>query len=226
MINCEWGMNGLKYLSLVSDVIIIIDVLSFSTSVDIALSRGAVVYPYPYKDDSALEFAKSNNAVLANFKRSKTELSLSPYSLLNLTRDRKIVLPSPNGSELSHAAGNTVTLCSCLRNCEQTAVYAMTKGSNISVIPAGERWQDGSIRFALEDYLGAGAVISFLKGKLSAEAKAAMDFFHSQKGILKDSVVNSISGKELIDKGFTEDVDLACEFNVSSIIAELKNKNI
>lgn len=222
-INCEWGLNGLNYLLPVSDVIIIIDVLSFSTCVDVALSAGADVYPYPYKDDSAIEFAKTNNAVLANFKRSKTELSLSPFSLLNIAKNEKLVLPSPNGSELSLSTGNVITLCSCFRNCEETAKYAMSRGRNISVIPAGEKWQDGSMRFAIEDYLGAGAVISYLNGSLSAEAKASLDFFNSQKSNLKDRIIESISGKELIDKGFPEDVDLASEFNVSAVKAELIN---
>jgi len=57
-IKLEWGMPGIEQLAPVSDVIIIVDVLSFSTSVDIAISCGAKVFPYRYKDDSAVEYAE------------------------------------------------------------------------------------------------------------------------------------------------------------------------
>lgn len=45
-IRCEWDEGGVLELSRKSDVVIIVDVLSFSTCVDIATARGAIVYPY------------------------------------------------------------------------------------------------------------------------------------------------------------------------------------
>src|SRR4051812_30941957 len=80
-IRFEWGLQGLQ--ALVQDVstIVIVDVLSFSTAVDVAISRGASVYPYAWKDNSAVEFARSMHAVLAGERRGKTGYSLSPASL-------------------------------------------------------------------------------------------------------------------------------------------------
>lgn len=46
----EWGPNGLRRLAPVCDVIVIVDVLSFTTAVDIALGRGAEVFPYRWQD--------------------------------------------------------------------------------------------------------------------------------------------------------------------------------
>ena len=78
---CEWGMAGVQQLA-PSDVIIIVDVLSFSTSVDIAVSRGAIVYPYRWKDDSAVRYAQERSAELAGPRnRSKGKFSLAPYLL-------------------------------------------------------------------------------------------------------------------------------------------------
>ena len=45
-IRLEWGEQGVNLLAPVSDLVIIVDVLSFTTSVEIATSRGAIVYPY------------------------------------------------------------------------------------------------------------------------------------------------------------------------------------
>ena len=58
------GIQGVLELSRTSDVVIIVDVLSFSTCVDIATDRGASVFPYPWKDDRAHEFAIGVDAEL------------------------------------------------------------------------------------------------------------------------------------------------------------------
>lgn len=216
MIKCEWGIEGINKYSMISDVTVIIDVLSFSTCVDVALSRKAIVYPYRYKDNAATEYAEANNAVLASFNRSKENFSLSPLSLMKIIEGTRIVLPSPNGSELSLGSKSKVTMCACFRNYKTVAEYINSISSNVVVIPAGEKWQNGSVRFAIEDYLGAGALISELYGELSAEAIAAKRLFLTLKPELKDIISGSISGRELIEKGFPEDVDIATELNAGS----------
>lgn len=225
-IKCEWGNNGIKELSPVSDVIIIVDVLSFSTCVDIAVSQSAVVYPYKYKDDSAIEYAKLLGAELASSERSKNCFSLSPVSLQNIPAGTKLVLPSPNGATLSLAAESMHAICGCLRNAKAVAEYAMNIGNKISVIPAGERWlDDSSLRSSFEDLLGAGAIISYLNGSLSPESKSALAVFESMKNSLPDEIKKCSSGKELIGRGFEEDVSLACELNVSDCVPLLKDKS-
>ncbi len=91
-------------------------------------------------------------------------------------------------------------------------------------IPAGERWQNGSIRFAIEDYLGAGALISVLNGELSAESFAAKKYFEAFESELKDVIINSYSGKELIEKGFSEDLEIALDMFSGNSIPVLKEK--
>lgn len=220
-IRCEWGQNGVKQLAPISDVIIIVDILSFSTCIDIAVSRGATVFPYQWKDESAAKyFAKSMNAELAQ-KRGGNGYSLSPASLTQISRDTQLVLPSPNGSSLSLATGKTPTLAGCLRNCRAVALAAMGYGRKIAVIPAGERWEDGSLRPAFEDLVGAGAIIAHLTGSRSPEARAAASIFQSVKSNLQTLLKQCGSGKELIERGFECDVDLAAELDVSECVPVL-----
>lgn len=56
---CEWGYHGVIQLAPTSNAVVIFDVLSFSTSGEIATSNGAVIFPYKWKDESALDYAKS-----------------------------------------------------------------------------------------------------------------------------------------------------------------------
>lgn len=225
-IKFEWGLPGIEQLAPVSDVIIIVDSLSYSACVDIAVSNGATIYPYKYKDDSAIEYAKLLGAELADGERSSSGYTLSPLSLKNIPSGTKLVLPSPNGSTLSLATGSIPTICGGLRNAKAVAEYAMSMGKNISVIPAGEKWQEqflsgGSIRFAIEDLIGAGAIISYLKGSSSPESKSALAVFESVKENLLEEIKKCSSGKELVERGFEEDVNLASELNVSDCVPVL-----
>src|SRR5689334_14527280 len=108
-IRCEWGAHGVATLAPVSAAIIIVDVMSFSTSVDIAVSRGAVIYPYRLPDGAAA-YSQSLGAELASFRRDTVDgYSLAPTSLLNIPAGTRLVLPSPNGSTLSLRTGTTPT---------------------------------------------------------------------------------------------------------------------
>ena len=99
----------------------------------------------------------------------------------------------------------------------------MLKGKRISVIPAGEKWPDGSLRPAFEDIAGAGAIISYLKGELSPESKASAAVYQDIKNELLIHIKNCSSGKELIERGFETDIDLACVLNVSNSVPGLVN---
>lgn len=218
-LRCEWGEQGVAQLAPISDVVVIVDILSFSTCVEIATNNGAIVFPYRWRNESALDYAKEVNAELASRKRTANDgYSLSPVSLSNIPAGTRLVLPSPNGSSLTLLTGQTPTLAGCLRNCEAVADFAQRYGSRISIIPAGERWEDKSLRPAIEDLIGAGAILSYLKGKLSPEAETAVAVFHSLKDNLVSVLSQCSSGKELIAKGFATDVELSAVVNISRCV--------
>ncbi len=222
-IRCEWGRKGVEQLAPISDVIIIVDILSFSTCIEVANSRGATVFPCDWKNESVQEFAKSVNAELAS-RRGGSGYSLSPISLSQIPQGTRLVLPSPNGSSISLSTGTTPTLAGCLRNAKAVALAAKRYGRHISVIPAGEKWDDGSLRPSFEDLIGAGAILSYLQGSLSPDAQVAIAAYHSAQPKLKHLLKHCGSGIELIEKGFEQDVDIATELNISDCVPTLVDK--
>ena len=174
------------------------------------------MYPYRRRDGSAVEYARSLGAVLAGAVRGHG-YSLSPASLLDIPGGARLVLPSPNGATLSLATGQQPTFAGCLRNADAVARAAESLGRRILVVPAGERWRDShTLRPAFEDLVGAGAIVHHLRGAKSPEAMLAEAAFLRFKGELADCLLSCSSGRELVEKGFAADVELAAALDVSS----------
>jgi 2-phosphosulfolactate phosphatase len=224
-IRFEWGLSGIEALAPASDVVIIVDVLSFTTCVDIVVSRGGTVFPYRDTLESLPAFAKSQNALFAMPGRGhEAAYTLSPASLLAIPPGTRLVLPSPNGSTLSLSTGDIPTMAGCLRNAQAVASQAQKMGRRIGVIAAGERWPENRLlRPAVEDLWGAGAIISYLPGTRSVEAEMAAAAFGHAQANLTASLQRCGSGQELIGRGFPEDVLLAGQLNVSDVAPLLKD---
>jgi 2-phosphosulfolactate phosphatase len=213
-IRFDWGSQAVEHLGPISDAIIIVDALSFTTTVSVAVKRGAVIYPFPHRNEFLQEFARSVGALVAGH-RSEGGYSLSPASVKSIPPGTKLVLPSPNGGTLSLLTGNKPTLAGCFRNSRAVAEKSGQYGNKIAVIASGEKWsEDGSLRPALEDFLGAGAIISHLRGSISPEAASARASFWEMKSGLLSGLLNCASGKELTEMGYSEDVCLAAELDV------------
>jgi 2-phosphosulfolactate phosphatase len=202
-----------------ADVIVVVDVFSFTTCVDVAVSRGVAILPYAWNDASAAEFARTHGAELAG-KRRKFRYSLAPEAYLDAPAGLRCVLPSPNGAQvtLAAAASGATVLAGCLRNARAVAEAAQQMGGTVNVIPSGERWLDGSLRPALEDALGAGAILSSLPGRRSPEADAAVALFERYRDRLVAALDECGSGRELDGRGHQRDKFLAGELDVSACV--------
>ena len=213
-IRCEWGANGIAALASTSDAVIIVDIISFSTAVTIATARGAVVYPYHLRGEQAQAFAQSVNAELAG-RWGYEGYSLSPASLLTIPAGTRLVLPSLNGATLTLATGGKPTFAGCLRNAAAVARAASRHGPRIAVIPCGERWkEDGRLRPAIEDLIGAGAIISHLPGSWSPEAQTAVAAYHGAEAKLLNTLQQCASGREIQAMGFAADIHLTAQVDV------------
>jgi 2-phosphosulfolactate phosphatase len=113
-------------------------------------------------------------------------------------------------------------LTACLRNCRAVADRARASGSRIAVVPAGEQWGGGALRPAIEDLIGAGAVLAHLPGRPSPEAETAIAAFERFQPNLQDAQARSSSGKELAARGFACDLELAAAYAVSAAAPVLR----
>jgi 2-phosphosulfolactate phosphatase len=215
----EWGRQGVSALA-DCRTFIIVDVLSFSTCVAVAAQRQVVVLPYRPLPADAAEFATSRRAILAGERGAL--YSLSPASLLDAPAGLRLVLPSPNGATICLDAGTYgCVLAGCLRNRSVVCRRAAVLGGPFAIIAAGERWADGSLRPGLEDLIGAGAIAAQLAGRRSPEAAAAIAAFEAVSSDVLGALEGCSSGRELVERGFRDDVRLAAELDVGTAAPEL-----
>ncbi|MGW2341300.1 2-phosphosulfolactate phosphatase [Streptomyces sp. NPDC001661] len=229
----EWGPVGAERLAAGVSCLVVVDVLSFTTSVTVAVDAGTRVFPCRWRDESAVGFAEQMDAALAVGRRAVTEASpwsLSPAALRRAPFVPRLVLPSPNGSAIAAAAGGeSLVVAASLWNATAVGQWLEAQGLGsverpVGVIAAGERWPDESLRPALEDLLGAGAVIASLLGRggraPSPEAAMAAAAFTGVPDPAA-AVAGSSSGGELAAAGFAEDVAVATELDVSQVVPVL-----
>ncbi|MGH9299801.1 MAG: 2-phosphosulfolactate phosphatase, partial [Acidimicrobiales bacterium] len=146
---------------------------------------------------------------------SERPWSLSPAALAIAPFTPRLVLPSPNGSAIA-AVARGVVVAACLRNASAAARWILDSGFGTVedpavVIAAGERWPDASLRPALEDQLGAGALLWWLRGAgcaLSPEATAAASTYEAVADVAQ-AVRDCASGLELSASGYMADLDMA-----------------
>jgi 2-phosphosulfolactate phosphatase len=231
----EWGLVGATVLAPDAACLVVVDVLSFTTSVTVAVSRGMSVFPHRWDDESARAFAAGHDAKLAVRRRdvsAEHPWSLSPAVLSTAPVTPRLVLPSPNGSTVAAAGvdvGVTVVAAS-LRNGTAVGRWLVAQGYGTStrplaIVAAGEKWPDGSLRPALEDALGAGAVLHHLRSAgclLSAEADAVASMFGATADVI-GAVRSCGSARRLVEAGYGADVDVAAALEHDEVVPVLRD---
>lgn len=142
------GIEGASRLAATCDVVIVVDVLHFTTAVTVAVERGASVWPVAWGEPTtsaaaADVVATANGAVLAG-RREDGGMSLSPTDMARVGPGERLVLPSPNGAACALAAAGgggagggpvaapvtggcgPVVVAACLRNATAAATWAAT----------------------------------------------------------------------------------------------------
>jgi 2-phosphosulfolactate phosphatase len=208
-VRMEWGPTGATAVA--ADVTAVVDVLSFTTTVCIAVERGIAVLPYVWKDERAKEYAAARDAVLAvgrfearSLARDEPRgISLSPAEMATaeLTGVERIVLPSPNGSTICFAlaeTGATVAAAS-LRNASAVAAYLAP---------------------LLRD--GASCAVDAGRTGLSPEARVAEHACRAVRADLAAELAACAGGAELAAAGYVDDVEVAGQLDVSRVVPVLR----
>jgi 2-phosphosulfolactate phosphatase len=233
----DWGLTGARALVAdpqPGDVAVVVDVLSFTTTLTVAVERGIAVLPFPWPADRAPAYADEHGAVLARGRReglAEGAVSLSPASFEGVSGVDRVVLPSPNGSAIAFAlaeAGVTV-VGACLRNATAVGRWLSGIEGTISVVAAGEQWPDGSLRPAVEDLWGAGAVLAAVRvggagDDVSPEARSAVAAYNAVRSAVGAALLGCASGRELVAAGFAWDVELAAATDLSSTVPVLRGE--
>ncbi|MFF0146943.1 2-phosphosulfolactate phosphatase [Amycolatopsis sulphurea] len=230
-VRLEWGGEGVTALGRDCAVLIIVDVLSFSTTTDLVVARGGRIRPIRWRDERGAASAREAGAVLAG----ETQWTLRPSSVTEIPSGTLLALPSPNGATLCATAAETGAhvLAGCLRNASAVAAKAsaLAGGKPIGVIPAGERWgvdlfnpgeKFGPLRPCVEDQLGAGAIVAALAEdgrSLSAEAALAEAAYSASD--VHAALLTCVSGRELATAAHGNDLTLAAQLDVSGSVPVL-----
>lgn len=233
----EWGRRGAREAAERGDIVIIVDVLSFSSTVVSALKYEALIYPYPPHLDGK-EYASSLGAeyILGRAESSKIgKPTLSPVTFNPEHANKKYVLSSMNGSFCTWIASKIpALLIGCLLNAASVAHAANQLKSetkaNITVVPCGEQWEsvrenEDSLRPSMEDYLGAGAILANLQGSQSPEAIICAGAFKSVKQRVDTLMWESGSGRELRNRGYGDDVKHCTRLNVYETVPILHSNH-
>ena len=119
-----------------------------------------------------------------------------------------------------------------LQNRSSVAAWVLARQSEkgdrlaVAVIAEGSVRPDGSIRFAVEDLLGAGAIIDALAtvgiDYCSPEAAAACAAFTGLRSAVGHLVSASVSGRELAELGCIREVEQASEVDASAAVKVLQ----
>ncbi|WP_322922824.1 2-phosphosulfolactate phosphatase [Paenibacillus campi] len=235
-IKLEWGQRGARAAAERGDIVIIVDVLSFSSTVVTAIQYGAEIYPYPPPiNEQAKTYAQSIDAEIV-WGRAETLKygghSLSPGSFTAMDKHKRFVMCSLNGAACTWMAADAhALLIGCMLNATAVAKAAqqlsVTSRCNITVVPCGEKWSDAmnnenTLRPSIEDYLGAGMIVSRLNGTLSPEAEVCKGAYEQAKDRIPQLLWESASARELRERGYEQDVVHCSQIDRMTIVPVLQ----
>ena len=244
-VKLDWDVEGLQFALEENDIVVIVDVLRFSSTITIAIANGFIIYPMSDNERGA-KFAASIGAGMSG-RLGMAKYSLSPQSFLKHSDkdNKKVVLYSQNGAACAELIKeNDIAYIGCLLNAkavgEQVTAIAKEIRHNVSVIAAGEKrarelggrleYLEDEISFkkvfAVEDYLGCGAIISYINLPRSPEAEVCELAFRASKSKLKELLLESFSGRYLVQTKRKEDVEHSSQLNLDNVVPVIRKGRI
>lgn len=212
------GPEGLDAALRRGDIAVIVDVLRFSSTVTTAVANGFTVLPRSGPDDGA-------RTSTGDIPRRAT---LSPLDFVNPRSSEEVLLASPNGAFLAGKIGEKDRgFIGCFLNARCVARIvsgvAVKEGRDVTLVAAGEIEEDRIEgvripRFAIEDWLGCGSILSEMRMERTAEAEVCAGSYDACKADLVDLIRRSLSGRYLIGRGKECDISHCVQRNIYDIV--------
>lgn len=201
-VRLEWGDDGLARLA-ASDVVVVVDVLRFSSTVTTRVAAGGAV---PL--DAAAHAVSLNGAAIS---RAAAALDPAPIVLLGCLRNASAVAEAIADEQRRRGARTSI---------------ALIAGGELVPAEAGAATSRTTRRFAVEDLLGAGAIVDALGVRgidhTSPEAAAAGEAFRGLRAATRHLLAASGSGQELAERGAHDEVRAAAELDASTAVPVLR----
>lgn len=200
-VRLEWGDDGLARLA-AADVVVVVDVLRFSSTVTTRVAAGGAV---PL--DAAAHAVSLNGAATS---RAAAALDPAPIVLLGCLRNASAVAEAIADEQRRRGARTSI---------------ALIAGGELVPADAGAAARTAR-RFAVEDLLGAGAIVDALGVRgidhTSPEAAAAGEAFRGLRAARRHLLAASGSGQELAERGAHDEVRAAAELDASTAVPVLR----
>jgi len=215
-------------------LVVIVDVLRASTTIVTALGAGARAVVPVATPDAGRRLRDSDPSLLLGGERGGTtiggfDLGNSPLEYTpQRVHDRVICMTTTNGVPLAVSmSASQCLLWGSLRNARAVASAAVRARSPVVLACAGT---DG--RMAIEDVLGAGAIVAALSSMRggaitlgSDSTRIALELFRLMKDTLHDTLLESTHGKTLRALGFSEDIAFAAELDAETSVVPIMEKD-
>jgi 2-phosphosulfolactate phosphatase len=208
--------------------VIVIDILRATSVIVHALSQGAIeIFPVSTVEEA---FKKIKNfppgtTLLGGERESRKiegfDLGNSPKEYVaEKIKGKKLILTTTNGTRAFHfvSSGRGIMVCSFF-NIREVAQRCIDLGRDLFIFPAGDKGE-----FSLEDTVCGGMLIDLMikEGKKSitlTDASCSAHILYQRfKANLIEAFRLSCHGKELIDRGFGDDLPFCAQTDIIRIV--------
>jgi len=209
-------------------VVVIIDVLRATSVVLHAMSEGASEVLPLASVEEALQMAKAfpRGSVLLGGERGSGnipgfDLGNSPRDYVaEKVKEKKLILTTTNGTKAFHlvSSGKEILVGSFF-NIGAVAQRCLESGKDLLIFASGD---EGN--FSLEDTLCGGMLIDLITEKrkksisLTDASQCAQILYQKFKNNLLEAFHLSRHGKELINRGFEDDLAYCARIDISSLV--------
>lgn len=202
------------------DVAVMVDALRASTTMTVAVENFMKIMPV--KDiENAKKLKKRYEAILAGEREGAPiegfDTGNSPVEIQNF-KGNLLVLTTTNGTRILEGM-NSKTLIGSFINAEAVAEKALELADeHIEIVMAGVKG-----KFVIEDFLGAGEIISNMQDEELDETALAACMASQNPDMVDYAVKNSKSAKALYKLGLSKDVEFCLNRNMYKNVPVYQN---